>query len=857
MHGSFGNESHPRRLALILRVAMRDMRGGLRGFGIFLACIALGVAAIAGVGSVASALSDGLGREGRAILGGDVAVALTQRPANDRERAFLAAQGTVSAVADLRAMAVAENGEAVLVELKAVDDAYPLVGELATTPPLARSAMLDEAQGRFGALADPALLARLGIGVGGSLRIGELTVEVRAALDSEPDKIAAGIGFGPRLMVSDAALARAGLLQPGSIVRHSYRLLLPGGEADDGALVRFEERAKAAFPDDGWRVRDRLNAAPQLERNIGQFTQYLTLVGMTALLVGGVGVANAVRGFVDRRRVTMATLKAVGASGSLVVAIALAEVMLIAGLGILLGLATGAAMPFVAAWAGQGLLPLPIEARLASGPLLAAALYGGLTALAFSLVPVGRAHDVPVAALFRDHVEAAQTPVRRRYRIAAIAAGALLVLVALALAHNPRVAAVFLLAAGLAFLLLRAVAAGLMRAARAMPPFGGPTGRLALANLHRPGALTPALVLSLGLGVTLVVTLALVDAGLRRELTRALPERAPAFFFLDVQAQDADAFGAYLNTVIPGAVVEKVPMIRGRIVSLKGIRAQDYTRPEEVAWVLEGDRGITFAESLPEGSRLVAGEWWPPGYAGPPLVSFDAEIARQLELGVGDAVVVNVLGREVAVTVANLRTVEWRSLGINFVMVFSPNTFAGAPYTLLATLTEPAGADPARSLSLVRGVAARFPAVTSVRVRDVLEAVNDMVGQLAVAIAAASTVALAASALVLGGALAASHRARLYDAVILKTLGATRGHLLRAYLLEYGLVAGASAAVGFLAGSAAAVLIMTQVMRLPLTYQPAPALATAAVAVIVAVALALAGTWRILAQKPAPYLRER
>ncbi len=845
------------RVRLVLRLALRDLRGGLRGFGIFLACIVLGVAAIAGVGSVARSLGEGLAREGRVILGGDIAVSLTQREARPDELAFLRAAGALAHVTDMRAMAVARDGEAALVELKAVDGAYPLVGTLATEPPLDRAVLFAEQAGRFGAAADPALLARLGVGVGDTLRLGGLDLTIRAELVSEPDKVAAGIGFGPRLMVSREALARTGLLQPGSIVQHSYRLALPDGGADEAALARFAARAAAAFPDEGWRIRDRTDAAPQLQRRIEQFTQYLTLVGMTALLVGGVGVANAVRGFVDRRRTTMAILKAVGASGGVAVAVALTEVMLIALLGIVGGLVVGALMPFLVGWLAQDLLPLPFAARIAPLELLAAAGYGLLTALAFSLGPVGRVHDVPVAALFRDHVDAAETRSRRRYRIAAAVTGVLLVVTALALAHNTRVAAVFLVAAGAAFLLLRLVAFGLMRAARALPHLRNPTWRLAIANLHRPGALTPALVLSLGLGVTLVVTLGLIDAGLRRELTRSLPERAPAFFFLDVQANEADTFETFLRQTVPGGAVERVPMMRGRIVSLKGIRVQDYPAPEEVAWVLEGDRGITFAETPPEGSALVAGDWWPADYGGAPLVSFDAEIARQLGLGVGDAVVVNVLGREIAATVANLRSVEWRTLGINFVMVFSPNTFAGAPYTVLATLTEPAGAEPARNATLIREIAARFPAVTSVRVRDVLTAVNDMAGQLAVAIAAASAVALCASALVLGGALAASHRARLYDAVILKTLGATRATLLRAYALEYGLLALVSAVFGFLAGSAAAVVIMTQVMRLPAGFVPGPALAGALIAVLVAVALALAGTWRVLAQRPAPYLRER
>jgi len=859
MHGSIPVERPAPRshswLPLILRLALRELRGGLRGFGIFLACIALGVAAIAGVSSISRSLTDGLTREGRKILGADMAFGLVHRELNEAERAFLTRRGQVSSIATMRAMAVAGDKGSALVEAKAVDGSYPTVGAVVTEPSVPVAELLSRRGEVFGAVVDSTLLARLDLKVGDRITVGQAPIELRAVLVSEPDKIANGIGFGPRLLISQEALRATGLLQPGSLVRWTYRLILPPPANTDADLERIAAEATQALPEAGWEIRSRINADPRFARNIERFTQFLTLVGLTALLVGGVGVANAVRGFVDRKRASIATLKSLGAPGSQVVAIYLLQVMMIAVLGIAIGLAVGAALPFVGAGVFGHLLPIPVAPALAVGELGVALLYGLLTALAFAIAPLGRAHDIAVSGLFRDQVDPERRWPRKRYLAVLAAAVAALVGLALLASYDRKVALIFVGSSAGAFALLRLVATGLMALARRLPRPRRASPRLALANLHRPGALTPSLVLSLGLGITLLVTLGIIDANLTRQLTQTLPERAPNFFFLDIPNSEAAAFEQFMKGQSAAAEVNRVPMMRGRLVALKGVPVGQIRADEDVSWVLDGDRGITYTASIPEGSRLVAGEWWRPDYRGKPLVSFDQRIAQALGLAVGDEITVNVLGRNITATIASLRQVEWRSLGINFVMVFSPNTFAGAPHTHLATVALPDGSDVTTEARILRETARAFPSVTSVRVKDALDAVNDVVGQLIFAIRGASSVALLASVLVLAGALAAGHRARLYDAVVLKTLGATRFRLLGAYALEYGALGVATAVFGLIAGAVAAYLIVTRVMNMPFTLDLSGALFAAALAVIVAVGLGLLGTWRILSQSPAPYLR--
>jgi putative ABC transport system permease protein len=296
-------------------------------------------------------------------------------------------------------------------------------------------------------------------------------------------------------------------------------------------------------------------------------------------------------------------------------------------------------------------------------------------------------------------------------------------------------------------------------------------------------------------------------------------------------------------------------MLRGRIMSVNGVKAEEIKAPPSASWVLQSDRGITYASDVPRGSTVVEGAWWGEGYNGPPLVSMEKKIADGLGLKVGDSIAVNVLGRNISARVANLRSVQWESLGINFVLVFSPNTFAGAPHTDIATLTFPGGGTVQQETALLRAVSNAFPAVTTVRVKDAIEAVADVVRNLTYAIRSASLVALVSATLVLGGALAAGHRYRVYDAVVLKTLGATRGKLLGAFALEYLLLGGTTAAVGVAAGSTAAWMVVTQVMNLSFTLLAGPAVAAAFGALLVTVALGLVGTFAALSHKPSQTLR--
>ncbi|HWE16281.1 MAG TPA: FtsX-like permease family protein [Hyphomicrobiaceae bacterium] len=839
---------------LVLALALRELRNGLRGFYVFIACVALGVAAITAVGALADALRAGFEAQGQVLLGGDVTLARPHKPADAAARAWLNRQGAVSEVATLRAMARRPDGtEQALVELRGVDAAYPLVGTVQLSDAMSLTEAVREEPG---AAVDQILLERLALKVGDRLSIGRIEVPIRATIESEPDKVLERFNVGPRVLVSLDTLRSSGLIEPGSLVTWRYALKLAGNAgASDAGLVEFREAVKRAVPEGGFSLRDRRDPAPQVSRTLDRLRQFLTLVGLTALLVGGVGIANAVATYIDRRRRVIATFKSLGATTRTIFGVHLLQVLAFSVVGVAVGMAAGLLVPIALVHLLGNSLPIRAELALTTRSLATAAAYGFLVVLLFTLWPLGRAGLVRAGVLFRDEV----APERRLpgIGIAAATLVAAMALVGLAIltSEAPRLALYYCLAVIGVFAAFWGLGSGVTWLARRVPRPRGPELALAVRNLGAPGGLTRAVVLSLGAGLSLLVSVALVDHSIVSDLTGRMPEKSPSYFVLDLKRSESESFQALVHERFPEAKVQQAPMLRGRMVKLGDTPVEKVKAPPEAGWVLTGDRGLTYSATLPEDAHVVEGAWWPADYAGEPLVSFDIEIAKGLGLKVGDTVTVNVLGRNVAARVANLREVKWESLSLNFVMVFSPNTLAGAPHNLLTTITLPRDAALADEAKLARDIGKVFPSTTAIRVKDAIAAFNVIFERIMVAVRAAGSVTLLAGALVLAGALATAQRRRIKQAVILKTLGATRRRILASHLVEYAILALATSAIALIAGTIAAWITTSGVMDFYFSFS----WSTAAQAILLALALVAVfggyGTWRVLREPAVPYLR--
>lgn len=830
-----------------LRLALRELRGGVRGFRIFLACLVLGVGAIAAIGSLGASVGAAIRDDARLLLGGDVAARLVHREASPAERQFLARSGAVSEVALLQSMAVSlDGGKHTLIELKAVDAAYPLYGAMSLAPPQNFSGALIARDGVDGVVVDPAVAERLGLKIGDKFKIGTALFELRAILQRAPDAAFSGLVFGPGVIVAMAALPSTGLLQPGALVNFDYRVKLPAG-SNPRVWVR---QARDEFPDAGWQLRTADEASPALQRFIDRIGLFLGLVGITALLVGGIGIASAVSYFIAAETATIATLKSLGASTRLVFAAYALQIAILSLAGIAAGVVFGALVPAAVAPFIAKLLPVPLRVGPHALPLAVAAADGILATLIFALLPLAGIGRVTAGALFRDVV----APARRGLPwmaltgtgIAGLALASLLVVTA----TDRTVAFWYVAGAILSVVVFRLAGEAIVAAARHAGRPRPIVLRLALANLHRPGAPTSRVVLSLGIGLTVLVAVALVQASLSDEIEGTIAEGAPAYFFIDIQPAQLAGFEAMVR-VIPRARMEEVPMLRGRIAKLNGTPVENAAIAPDARWALSGDRGLTYSANPPTGSEIVAGKWWPADYHGPPLISFDAGLARGMGLKVGDALTVNVLGREITATIANLRRIDWTRLGINFAIVFAPGTLEAAPHTVLAATWLPPEADE----RLVGEVVAADPNISAIPVRQALDAVERIIVAIGAAIRLAALVALVAGALVLGGAIAADYRRRVREAVVLKVLGATRRIIAAAFLVEYGLMGLIAAVIAAALGTLIAYLLVTGPLRAEWTFAAWPLVGVLASAVGLTMALGFAGTWRVLGAPAAAELR--
>ena len=832
---------------LVLALAWRETRGAWRHFAGFLACIALGVGALVAVLSVAAALHRSLGREARALLGGDVELrsarpldAAAEAPVRDLVRRG----AQIARVRELVAMArEPARGGTLLVELKAVDPGYPLYGRIETAP----GESLDELLAGGGAVVEGSVLTRLGLALGDALVIGDGTFTVTGVVRKEPDRAASLFTLGPRVLLNTASLDATGLVRLGSRVRHRTLLRLPA--EIEPRMTRAALRGTMADP--AVRVATFDEAQPGLRRFFDQLTAYLRLVGVTSLLVGGIGVAAAVRAFLGRKVGTIAILRCLGASTRTVTAVYLVQALALGALGSLAGAALGTVAQLALGPLLQPFVPFELEARPEPGAVATGVLAGCLATLLFALWPLLSARAVPPAILLRHPVEAGSVRPRRPWATAGAVAGGLAAL-ALWQAGPLRIGAVFLGAAGGALGLLVLAAWGTRRLAGRLPRPRSLAWRQGLGALSRPGSQTIGVTVALGIGVTLLTAVALLERGLMRQLDLERRREAPSFFFVDVQPDQADAFRQTIASIAGASPPALVPIVRARLAAINGEPiVREHWAGRDDAWRITREYVLTFADEPPPGTVVTRGRWWAPADRGGAWISVEAEAARALGVDLGGTLTFDVQGVPVTAEVLSLRKVDWQTLGANFFVVFSPGPLDGAPVAYLGTARVPPGADGA----VQERVAAAFPNVTAIPVRDVLERITGVLDRIALAIRLVALFVLGAGLSVMAEALAQSRAQRLYESVLLRTLGATRGRVARAFAVEYGclgLVAGLGGAV---TGAVIAWVVLRFVLDVPPVFEAAPVAVALLASVVLAVGVGFLGTFRLLGRKPLTVLR--
>jgi putative ABC transport system permease protein len=835
-------------MRLAVRYAWRELRAGTTGFRVFLACVALGVAAIAAAGSTAEAFRRGLASEAREILGGDLAVSIQGRRFTEVEHAAFRGLGRTTEILRVRAMAQGPSGARRLAEVRGVDAAYPLAGAVTLAGGGGLHAALAAPGPAPGAAVEQALLDRLGMRVGQPLLIGDARFVVRAVLDEEPDRLAGGFALGPRVLVSRTALEAARLVEADSFFGSTVRIALP----DEGAFAVAEQSLRKTFPAARFRIRDRNDAAAGLRRLIDQLEYFLGFIGLASLLAGGLGVNGAVSSYLEARKPSIAVLKALGAEGSMIRDLFLIRIAVLSALGVAIGLAVGAATPLLLGWLLRDTLAIPALFGLYPAALGKAALFGALAAAAFSLLPLARARATPPSSLFRRDLVGRLHPGPESF--GAVLAGAGLAWVSVATAPTPPVAAGMVAGVVAAYGLLWLLGRAATHAAARLRRFTGGAARMGLANLAGPASAARTVSPSIGLGVALLTVVLLLQSTLLARVREIAPEAAPALVFTQIRADQAGAFDAAVSQVLGPLTPDRyrrTPYATGRIVRIAGQPVQRGRVGAGGRWAFDQDVGLSAVGAEPPDANLVSGRWWPADYKGPPLLMIDEEIGRAARLKPGDKVTVAVLGRDLEATVAGLREVEFGRFGASFPLLLNPSALEGANLTEVAVVK----ADRAVADRLERSLARGFSNVNVFNVREQLEAAGRLLDQLAWGVRGAAAVVAAAGLLVLVGATAATAERRRREGAILKVLGATRAQALTASVVEYGAVGVIAAAAGVLLGTLAAYPVVVFAFEFDWRFDWSVATVLLPLtAGLTAVGGALAAI-PALAQRPAPVLR--
>ena len=836
-------------LSLAITFSLREMRSGLKGFYLFISCLAIGVAAIAGVGTVSKSIEAGLAKDGRKLLGGDLSIRLIHRSATEKQKKFFNKISDFSEVIEMRSMVQSSKSAAyrTLVELKAVDQAYPLVGNILLKQSLTLKEALQERDGVFGAVVDKNLLTKLNLEIGDIINIGEAKFRLTGTIKKEPDKVTNILSFGPRVMIASLGLYRTKLVQPGSQIRYRYRIAL----SDSTKIINWRKELDKAFPAAGWRIRTSNEGTPGLKRFIDRMTLFLTFVGLTTLIVGGVGVSNAVSNFLSGKNKIIAIYKFLGAPSDLIFWIYALQLGVLALFGLLLGVLMGAILPAIGFLVLNDVFPVSPVISVYPKPLVVAAIYGVLVVLIFSTWPLAKAKAIPATNLFRDKIQLGKIKPHGGYKIILAILCATLASVILVSSDDILFNLYFVVGTCFVFLILKIFSTQLIHLSQKITVKNNTALRLAITNLHRPGSNASSIVLSLGLGLTVLVAISLIEDNLVNQIKKRLPDMAPAFFFLDIQTDQKSQFDQAIKEISGIGDYKRVATLRGRIVKINSISVEKAEISPNVRWAIRGDRALTYANVQSEDTKITAGKWWPKEYSGKPLISLDSAIAKGFGVTVGDTLTLNVLGREIIGEIASLRKINWRSLRFDFAIIFSPGVLDSAPHSHIAALQAPEALED----KIEESITNKFKNVSIIRVREALEAATQILNGIGMAVRSISSITLLVGSLVLAGAIAAGRQQRIYDAIIFKVLGATRWIIIKTLIYEFCILGFLTSFCSIVLGTLVGWTVVKYLMELNWQFSLQSILMSVIICLTITIIAGLAGTWSALSQKAASQLR--
>ena len=825
-----------------LKIALREIRGGIKGFRIFIICLALGSMALAAISSTKQSINVGLDQKAVEILGGDVSVGFTYRFASKNELDFIKENSSsFTETTDFRSMAIVSKNslpvDSTLIQVKGVDINYPLYGKIKTTPNIPITNALKKVDGIYGLIVAKSLLTRLNLVLGDQIQVGNKLFDVRALLLTEPDAGGSPFSFAPKVIAYSDGLIESGLLTLGTMFDTDYKLKAPGID-----LKQVEEKANKLFKQSGMRWKDSSEATPGIDRFVDRLTSFLLLIGMAGLAIGGIGVALSVTVYLESKNVTIATLKTLGANDKLIFNSYFLIILAFAIIGSTLGAFLGALIPIGFGPLLASKFPIPIIFDFYYQPVLIAIFYGILTAVVFSTWPLGRMINNNVSTLIRNTPSKKIVLPHFRYQFLCIFTLLVLIFSFSIRSPQPLISIGVFCGIAISLVLLLTMAQGIKIICSALARNNvfknSLRTRLALSSINGPNSEVSLTMLSVGLGLIVLATIGQIDHNLRHNIDNDLKEKGPTFFLLDIQNSQLQNLEDLMLNSGEVSNFSSAPMMRGIISKINGIPAEDFAGDH---WAIRGDRGLTYSKYLPQNGKIIEGEWWEENYSGDPVISFTANEAKEIGLSIGDKITVNVLGRNIVGTITNFRDVNWASMQINFLMMFNPSALEATPHSHIATIHS----DGSSEAALLRKISIAYPNITAIPMRDTLTQVSETLSTIASITRWSSIITIVIGFVVLVGVSAATERKRSYEACLLKTLGASNSLILLSFTLRSTIVGAGAGIMAIAVGNLSGWAIVSLVMGLPFNFDSETAITIILMGIITNL---LAGL--IFAQKP-------
>ena len=790
-----------------LKLSLRELKGSFNEFKIVMISIFLGVFIITAVGSLSKNLKHEINNKSSELLGGDFELSTTYQEFPIKIKEWLEKNGKTSLIVELRTMLTSNQSVGLkrrIVELKAVDQNWPLKGVPIIVPNKSINKSLKMNDNNNGALIDASLKNQLEIKVGDVLQLGKTKIQINGIIKKEPDRMFSFATFGSRLLISNATLKASGLVIPGSLVKYKIKFIPNNKNIDLSFLNKFVQGTNIS-------IKNIKNSTNNFNSFIDKTSLFISLVGLITLLISGVGISNGVKGYLIKKIKNIAIFKALGAQNSIVFKIYFFQIIFIFLISIIPALIAGISIPFLLKTLISDSFLSTFEPFIFWEPIIISFLFGLIVCILFTIIPISKTYEIKPIQLLRLSAHHSLNNYSKK-----ISALLLILIFALCflifkLTNDIKLSVYIFGVVLISFLILKGMTNLFFLSFRKLKFKIGSLLEIARKSLIRPDTFAKSIVISFSIGLALLITLNIIEESLEHKIANTINKQAPNYFLIDIQPNQINQVKALTAEFIGEDSLNAQPMLRGRVTAINNLKVENLKINKDVNWVLKRDRAFSWSNKIPKNVNIISGEWWPNDYTGPLLLSIGDKVAKGLNVKIGDKIQFNILGRNFEAEIFNTREIIWQNMDINFIFILSKNKIQNAPHSWIATTTN---TNKEMNNALIEKIVSNFSNISSVSVEETYVAIKSILNLLITIVNSIAFITLLSGVIVLAGILNVSKKDKLYEVAIFKILGARPKKIIFLWLQEFLIIGLMASLISILIGMSVSFILVTYIFQI-------------------------------------------